>query len=171
MSKFNPNDSSFDKLSLSYSPFPEGTHLVFISDATAYTSNGGSKAVEVEFTVHDPASKARGRVLRFQRYWTSDKAISRLVKLCRACARKVEAFDLHNEDEIRDALLDQIMVIQVRHKQETYNGKDQTKVEADNVRQATPVELARLREEYGETMLPPIEGEAAPNTNDEDDVF
>ena len=47
MSKFNPNDTSFDKLSLSYSPFPEGTHLVFISDATAYTSSVGSKSVEV----------------------------------------------------------------------------------------------------------------------------
>lgn len=156
---FDPNDKSFDSLSLSYEPFPDGRHLVFVSEVKSFTSKGGKGAIEFAFTVHDPASKARGKTLRFQRYWTSDKALPRLVQLCRSCHKQVPPFKFNDDTSIADALLDQIVVLEVTSRKEVYEGKEQIRTEAKTHIKPTAADLARLVEEYGESMLPPIDGD------------
>jgi hypothetical protein len=156
---FNPFDNSYDKLNLEYTPFPAGRHVTFISEAILHESKTGKKAVEVTFTVHDPASPNKGKTLKFQRYWTSPNAIWRLANLCRCCHQKVEPFDISDENKVQSALLDQIVVIDVKHSKEVYNGKERTNVDVDRHFVLTSEETSRLREEYGDSMLPPLDGE------------
>ena len=153
---FNPNDNKFDKLDKVFEPFPAGRHLVFISDAKPHAAKSGSEAVEFEFTIHDPASKSRGESLRFSRFWTGEKSLWRLARLCRSCSTPVSAFDPRDARSVEDALLDRILVIEVEHKSEVYEGKQRLKVEVSNTTQPSKDDLIRLREEYGDSMLPPV---------------
>jgi hypothetical protein len=156
---FDPNDKSFDSLSLTFEPFPDGRHLCFVSEAKSSTSKSGKVAIEFAFTVHDPASKFRGKTLRFQRYWTSEKALPRLVQLCRSCVRQVPAFKFTDDASIADALLDQIIVLEVASRKEVYEGKEVIRTEAKTHIKPSAADLARLVEEYGSSMLPPIDGD------------
>ena len=153
---FNPNDNKFDKLDKVFEPFPAGRHLVFISDAKPHAAKSGSEAVEFEFTIHDPGSASRGESLRFARFWTGDKSLWRLARLCRSCSTPVSAFDPRDARSVEDALLDRILVIEVEHKTEVYEGKQRQKVEVSNTYTPSQSELTRLREEYGDSMLPPV---------------
>jgi hypothetical protein len=153
---FNPFDNSYDKLNLDSSPFPEGRHLVFISEAGLHISKNGKPAIEVTFDVLDPNSASHGKRLRWVKYWTSTPSLWRLANLCRACHTKIGPFDMSSEVSIKEALLDQILAITVTHKKEDYNGKEKLRIEPEKHEQITPDEAARLREEYGDTMLPPL---------------
>lgn len=170
---FNPNDKQFDNLDRVFQPFPPGRHVVFISNAAPCTSKAGTTGVELEFTVHDPASPARNRTLRFQRLWTSEKAIHRLVKLCRSCTPKVGPFDTKDATSVQEQLLDRVLAMDVVHTQDTYNGQQRTREEAKDFYTLTAAEAARLVEEYGASMLPPLDDESAPGADwsDDSDVF
>lgn len=156
---FNPFDNKFDKLDKVFEPFPAGRHLVFVSDAKPFVAKSGSAAVEFEFTIHDPASAYRGKVLRFARFWTGEKSLWRLARLCRSCSTPVSAFDLADSRSVEDALLDRILVIEVEHKVETYEGKQRNREEVKSTEQPTKQDLARLAEEFGASMLPPVADE------------
>jgi hypothetical protein len=170
---FDPSDKSFDNLDRVFQPFPPGRHVVFISDAVPFVSKAGSAAVQLEFTVHDPASPARNRVLKFQRLWTSDKALHRLVKLCRSCTPKVGPFDTKDATSVQAQLLDRVLAVEVVHTRDTYLGKETTREEAKDFHTLTAAEAARLVEEYGSSMLPPLDDESTPGANwsDDSDVF
>lgn len=157
MPVFDPSDKIFDAIERKYTPFPAGQHLVFISDVKPFVSEKGSEAIEVSFTIHDPASKFRGRTLRFQRFWLSEKSLWRLARLCRNVHGKISAFDPRDASSIDEALLDRIVVITVETKVETYKGKEITREEAKDFSTPSVAELSRLREEYGASMLPPSE--------------
>lgn len=161
MAIFDPSQFKPDNLSLEN--FPLGRHVGFISDAKPYTSKSGSQAIEIDFYVHDPASPHKGRSLRFQKFWTSEKALPRLASLCRACATPVAAFDLSDPKAIEGALIDQIVVFEAKAKTDNYQGETRTKIEADRFQRISGEEARRLREEYGPTMLPPITGDEAPS--------
>jgi hypothetical protein len=156
---FNPNDNKFDKLDKVFEPFPAGRHLVFVSDAKPFVAKSGSTAVEFEFTIHDPASAYRGKTLRFARFWLGEKSLWRLARLCRSCSNPVGPFDPNDARSVEDALLDRILVIEVEHKQEVYEGKQRTREEVKSTEQPTKQDLARLLEEFGESLLPPVSDE------------
>lgn len=160
MAIFDPSQFKPDNLSLE--SFPLGRHVAFICDAKPYTSKSGSSAIEIDFYIHDPASPHKGRILRFQKFWTSEKALPRLASLCRACATPVAAFDLTDPKAIEGALLDQILSFEAKAKADTYQGETRTKIEADRFNRITAEEARRLREEYGPTMLPPIQSDENP---------
>jgi hypothetical protein len=161
MAIFDPSQFKPDNLTLEN--FPLGRHVVFISDAKPHTSKSGTQAIEIDFYIHDPASPHKGRSLRFQKFWTSEKALPRLASLCRACATPVAKFDLSDPAAIEGALIDQILSIEAKAKTETYQGETRTRIEADRFQRISAEEARRLREEYGPTMLPPITGDESPS--------
>lgn len=161
MAMFDPSQFKPDNLSLE--SFPLGRHVVFISDAKPHTSKSGSQAIEIDFYVHDPASPHKGKALRFQKFWTSEKALPRLASLCRACATPVAAFDLSDPKAIEGALIDQILSFEAKAKTEVYQGESRTRIEADRFNRITAEEARRLREEYGPSMLPPIQSDESPS--------
>ena len=152
---FNPNDTQWDdKVSDSYG-FPDGEHVTFISDVGVGFSNSGTPYVELEFTCHDPASKSRNKSQRFEKFWTSEKALPRLVRLCRA-AGVVKSFDLGDESSVQDALLDRLVRVEVKTKPDTYQGVTRMRSEVSKASRLKDSEKARLIAEYGETMLPAL---------------
>jgi len=159
---FNPNDAAWDAKLDTFAPgLPDGEHVVFIADASTGHSKGGTPYVELEFACHDPASPSRGKSLRFQKFWTTDKALARLVRLCRA-AGVAKAFDVEDEAMVQDALLDRMLRIKVTTKVEEYKGQSQSKTEAGFFDPLRSTDRQRLVAEYGETMLPPLDEPGAP---------
>lgn len=161
MSIFDPSQFKPDNLNLE--SFPLGRHVGFISDAKPYVSKSGSQAIEIDFYIHDPASPHKGRSLRFQKFWTSEKALPRLASLCRACATPVAPFDLTDPKAIEGALIDQILSFEAKAKTETYQGETRTRIEAERFNRISAEEARRLREEYGPSMLPPIQSDESLN--------
>lgn len=167
--QINPNDKAWDDKIVQSAALPDGEYVVFISDARVDVSKGGTKNIEIEFTVHDPASKFRGKSLRFQRFWLTEKALPRLVSLLRAAGVN-HAFNAESEKEVEGALLDKILRIKVSTKNEEYNGEKRQKTEAGFFAKITAADRARLVEEYGPEMLPPVDG-SAPGGHDEPGGF
>lgn len=172
--QINPNDKVWDDKIVQSVALPDGEYVVFISDAKVDVSKGGTKNIEIEFTVHDPASKFRGKSLRFQRFWLTEKALPRLVSLLRAAGVN-HAFNAESEKEVEGALLDKILRIKVSTKNEEYNGEKRQKTEAGFFAKITAADRSRLVEEYGPEMLPPVDGSApgepaAPGGFNDDDI-
>jgi hypothetical protein len=166
---FDPSDKAFD-IQRSLEPFPQGRHLVFVSDVKPFVSQKGSEAVEFEFTCHDPRSKARGRRLKWQRFWLSEKSLWRLARLCRSCVTMPAAFDPRDSKALDDALLDQILVISVKHQSETYQGKARLREDIDTTERPSADDLEALREAYGSTMLPPADEPADEPADNHDEI-
>ena len=168
---FNPNDAAWDSKLDTFAPgLPDGEHVVFIADASTGYSKSGTPFIELEFACHDPASPSRGKSLRFQKFWTSDAALPRLVRLCRA-AGVTKTFDVSTDASVQDALLDRMLRIKVTTKVEQYKGQSQSKTEAGFFDPLRPADRQRLVAQYGETMLPPLDDPGAPPAEEQADSF
>lgn len=167
MTLINAADHKWDA-KLAPKSLPDGEYLAFISDAFPEHSKSGTPFVEVTFTVHDPASPAKGRSLRFNRFWLSEKALPRFVRFLRACG-STAVFDAGERKAVEEALLDRIVRITVKTTSEEYKGEKRDKTEAAFFAAPTKSDVARLRDEYGETMLPPLDGEVG-NAFEDDDL-
>lgn len=167
MTLINAADHKWDA-KLAPKSLPDGEYLAFISDAFPDHSKSGTAFVEVTFTVHDPASPAKGRSLRFNRFWLSEKALPRFVRFLRACG-STAVFDAGEKKAVEEALLDRIVRITVKTTSEEYKGEKRDKTEAAFFAPPTKSDVARLRDEYGETMLPPLDGEVG-NACEDDDI-
>lgn len=168
MTLINAADHKWDA-KLAPKSLPDGEYLVFVAEAFPDHSKSGTPFVEVTFTVHDPASPAKGRSLRFNRFWLSEKAIPRFVRFLRACG-STAVFDAQDRKAVEEALLDRIVRITVKTTSDEYKGERRDKTEAAFFAPPTKSDVARLREEYGETMLPPLDGEESGSGFDDDDV-
>jgi hypothetical protein len=157
MTLINAADNKWDAR-LAPKSLPDGEYLVFVSEAFPDHSKSGTAFVEVTFTVHDPANPAKGRSLKFNRFWLSEKALPRFVRFLRACG-SVKPFDAQNKTAVEEALLDRIVRITVKTTSEEYKGERRDKTEAAFFAPPNKADLQRLREEYGETMLPPLDGD------------
>lgn len=160
MATINAGDKAWDD-KVTPKSLPDGEHVVFVAEAFPDVSKGqGTPFVEVTFQVHDPASKFKGKTLKFQRFWTSEKAMPRFIRFLRACGA-TKPFDAENQKAVEEALLDRMLRITVKTSVEEYKGEKRNKSEAAFFAPLTPADKARLVEEYGETMLPPLDDGAA----------
>jgi hypothetical protein len=182
MAKIDPNDKSWDdKVAGSgggKGVLPDGDHLVFIAEAKLSTSKvNGTPSCEITFDCHDPLSPHCGKSLRYQNFWLTDAAMPRFIRMLRAfgCSATV---DTESQQSINEHVLELMGKITVKSKKETFNGEEKLKTEAAFFSKLTGVERQRLVDEYGDTMLPPIDDEMNPGggapgnpLNDEDIPF
>jgi hypothetical protein len=176
---FNPSDSSWDE-KLKPKGVPDGEYVVFIADAWPDNAASGTPFVEFEFVIHDPRSTHKGRTIRYQRIYTSEKSLPRFVRLCRA-AGVAKAFDLADQASVRAVLVDRVLRIALKSKESTYKGKTELRQELDNFRPLTAEDAEALREAYDGDLVPPLaegaddplalggEG-AAPSLDDDDGI-
>jgi len=161
MTKINAGDKSWDdKIKVtSGNTIPDGEYTVFVLDAFPDLSKvAGTPFIEVSFQIHEPNSPQKGKILKYQRFWLSDKAMPRFIRFLRAVGY-LFPFDATDPKEVEKALLDRIVRMTVKTSSEEYQGKTTQKTQATNFRPLTAAEKAILVDAYGETMLPPLADE------------
>lgn len=163
MSTINAGDKSWDdKIKSNGAPLPDGDYTCFVLDAFPDTTKSGTQYVELAFQIHDPNSPQKGRILKFQRFFLSDKALPRFIRFLRVIGYLIP-FDATDLKEVEAALLDRICKMTVKTSANEYNGKTTMQTQAVNFRPLTIMEKAVLIDAYGETMLPPLaEGSDSP---------
>lgn len=80
------------------------------------------------------------------------------------------AFDPRDSKALDDALLDQILVISVKHTSDTYQGKARLREDIDTTERPSADDLEALREAYGSTMLPPADEPADEPADNHDEI-
>lgn len=156
MATINAGDKSWDdKVKPAGTPLPDGDYTCFVLDAFPDVTKSGTQFVEIAFQIHDPESPHKGRILKFQRFWLSDKALPRFIRFLRAAGYLIP-FDATDPKEVEKALLDRIVKMTVKTSPNEYNGKTTMQTQAVGFRPLSAVEKGVLVEAYGETMLPPL---------------
>lgn len=166
MATINAGDKSWDeKIKPSSVPIPDGEYTCFVLDAFPDVTKTGTQFVELAFQIHDPNSAQKGRILKYQRFWLSDKALPRFIRFLRVVGYLIP-FDATDPKEVEKALLDRICKMTVKTSPNEYNGKTTMQTQAVNFRPLTAIEKAVLVDAYGETMLPPLAEEAETSGGD-----
>jgi len=166
MTFINAGDNSWDnKIKSDYS-IPDGKYIVFISEAFPDKSKvQGTPFIEISFQIHEPNSKYNGRVIRYQRFYLSEKALPRFIKILRTIG-STDPFNATDSVQVADALLDRICKVTVKNTVEDYGGEKKQKTQISAVEQLTNAERQMLIDEYGDTMLPPLATEEEVMEND-----
>ena len=170
MATINAGDKIWDdKLKSGSAPIPDGEYSCFVLDAFPDTTKTGTPFVEMAFQIHEPNSPQKGRILRFQRFWLSDKAMPRFIRFLRAAGYLIP-FDATDPKEVEKALLDRIVRVTIKTTPNEYNGKTTMQTQAANFRPLNAIEKAVLIDAYGETMLPPLADDVANSGDNSEDL-
>ncbi len=103
MATINAGDKSWDeKIKPSSVPIPDGEYTCFVLDAFPDVTKTGTQFVELAFQIHDPNSAQKGRILKYQRFWLSDKALPRFIRFLRVVGYLIP-FDATDPKEVEKA--------------------------------------------------------------------
>lgn len=154
---FDPNAKEYD--GEEYQLWHEGWHLVCVQSVEHQTSQSGKPMLHVTYEHIDPFRENQliGTKLDYQFYMLdpSSKAIRFYAKLCRAVDPSIGPHDLDDIDFQRDRLEGMPLSIRIVHEKTTWDGKPRTRARARGHRQLTSREIARLKEAYGDDLVPP----------------
>lgn len=148
----NPQSTEFDSKEFG---IKDGEHVFAISGCDVMTSqSSGAPYIQFEFMVVGPTDPEVLSELKFMSYFLSEKAVWRLVQLCRAVDPNMSTFDPTNRTELAKLMLGRVFVGNSRRTTETWNGKDRTKFSVDKPRPCTSAEHAELVDAYGDDEIP-----------------
>jgi hypothetical protein len=147
---FDPSSSDYDSKSFLV---PEGKYLAMITEAVAKKTAKGDDMVVLEFDIIEPGSDHVRSKIKFQNYVLSQKAAWRFAQVCRAIGQTTP-FDARSDEALWNVLGYQPIAIDVTVEDNEYKGKVTQQNRVDAVFPLSEPDRDRLRNVYGEDLVP-----------------
>ena len=149
----------------------EGVHVFAVTELVTKTSAKGAPYLSGDFEIIDPDDPERGRQAKFIFFGLSEKGAKFTAEFFRAAALPgVEEIDPESQEDIDLNLRHRIVIAEVKHYEEEYQGTKRTKCRLGRWKAPTPDVLARLEDAYGSSLLPPHISTADAGYGAEDDI-